>query len=399
MLERLLGELLEVLIDHRGKTPKKLGGDFVPTGIPVASAINVKSGRLVFEGAPRCVTPEIFKRWMPERLKAGDVLLTSEAPLGEVARVTSNEPLVLGQRLFGLRGRSDVLDSGYLYYALQWKPIQDRLHARATGTTVHGIRQSELVRVTVPVPSLAQQRGIAEVLGALDAKIDANTATRRVSRHLGLALFDQALERAGRNVTVGDLAKSLTRGVAPKYTDPGLGVPVLNQKCIRDGWASVEAARWMQDVPVSDAKKAQRHDVVVNSTGVGTLGRVARWLGRESIAVDGHVTVVRPDAERYSPVVFGYAMLATQLNIEALGEGSTGQTELSRGRLAGLRIGVPSGSEASRIATSLEMLDDHAESLLRESRVLATLRNTLLPWLLSGELRVREAEELVGEAV
>jgi type I restriction enzyme S subunit len=258
---------------------------------------------------------------------------------------------------------------------------------------------TEQRRLLIDLPPIGEQRGIAHVLGALDDKIDANSVIRRASRHLGFALFDQALERSGSEVTIGDLAESLTRGVAPKYTDPGLGVRVLNQKCIRDGWAFVEAARWMQDVPLSDAKKAYRHDVVVNSTGVGTLGRVARWLDRESIAVDGHVTVVRPDAARYSPVAFGYAILAAQPHIEALGEGSTGQTELSRERLASLRINVPSASEANRIATSLEMLDDHAECLFRESRVLAALRDTLLPQLLSGELRVREAEELVGEAV
>ena len=237
------------------------------------------------------------------------------------------------------------------------------------------------------------------MLGALDDKIDTNMAVRRASRDLGLALFDQALERVGTEAAIGDLAMAITRGAAPKYTDAGLGVLVLNQKCVRDGWVSVQAARWMRDVPLPETKKARRHDVVVNSTGVGTLGRVARWLGREPIAVDGHVTVVRPDVARYSPVVFGYAMLAGQPQIEALGEGSTGQTELSRGRLATLRIRVPSANEASRIATSLEVLDDQAESLLRESHALANLRDTLLPLLLSDKIRLREAEELVGEAV
>jgi type I restriction enzyme S subunit len=90
-------------------------------------------------------------------------------------------------------------------------------------------------------------------------------------------------------------------------------------------------------------------------------------------------------------------MLAAQPHIEALGEGSTGQTELSRDRLASLRIAVPTASEASRIATPLEMLDDHAESLLRESKALRTLRDALLPRLLSGEIRVREVEELLGK--
>jgi type I restriction enzyme S subunit len=197
VIERPLGELLEVLIDHRGKTPKKLGGDFTTVGIPVASAINVKSGRVVFDSAPRCVDLEMFDRWMPVRLKADDVLLTSEAPLGEVARVPSDEPLVLGQRLFGLRGRADVLDNTYLFYVLQWKPIRDRLYARSTGTTVHGIRQAELVRVPVPVPPLAEQRAIAEVLGAVDDKIDANRRIAKLLESLAHSWFVEFYEAGG----------------------------------------------------------------------------------------------------------------------------------------------------------------------------------------------------------
>jgi type I restriction enzyme S subunit len=154
----------------------------------------------------------------------------------------------------------------------------------------------------------------------------------------------------------------------------------------------------MQDVPVPDAKKARRGDIVVNSTGVGTLGRVARWISSEPIAVDGHVTVVRP-SDAYPPVVLGYAMLAAQPQIEALGEGSTGQTELSRARLNQLRIEIPTPIEANRIAEVLEEVDDHAEALLDESRNLAALRDTLLPPLLSGQLRVRDAEHLVEDVV
>ena len=88
--ERPLGDVIEALIDHRGKTPKKLGGSFASSGVPVVSALNVKSGRLSFDAARRYVTSEMSERWMPVRLKAGDVVLTSEAPLGEVARVPSD---------------------------------------------------------------------------------------------------------------------------------------------------------------------------------------------------------------------------------------------------------------------------------------------------------------------
>src|SRR5664280_701270 len=125
----------------------------------------------------------------------------------------------------------------------------------------------------VRLPSLAQQQALAAVLGALDNKIGANAVTRSALRCVGLALFQRAVENSSTEVAIGDIAASVIRGVAPKYTDPGSGELVLNQKCIRDGWASPEAARWMQQIPSADARKARRHDVVVNSTGVGTLGR------------------------------------------------------------------------------------------------------------------------------
>jgi type I restriction enzyme, S subunit len=91
-------------------------------------------------------------------------------------------------------------------------------------------------------------------------------------------------------------------------------------------------------------------------------------------------------------------MVVAQPLIQALGEGSTGQTELSRSRLAELQLHVPSSMEAERIEQPLEVLDDHAEGLLSEMRCLAALREALLPPLLSGELRVGDAESLLGEA-
>lgn len=161
---RLLGEVLDLLLDHRGKTAKKLGGDFVQSGVPVISAIHIKGGRICWDERHRFVTRDMFERWMPERTRAGDVLLTSEAPLGSVASVEDDDPLVLSQRLFCLRGAVGVLDNQYLRYFLESPVGQRRLLQRSSGTTVTGIRQSELRRVVIPVPSLADQRRIVALL-------------------------------------------------------------------------------------------------------------------------------------------------------------------------------------------------------------------------------------------
>ncbi len=114
-----LADALETVLDHRGRTPKKLGGDFSPIGVPVISARNVTDGRIVDGGELRYVDIDMWRRWMPTKLQRGDVLLTSEAPLGEVALIAAATEYCLGQQLFGLRPNPSQLLGSYLYYWLQ----------------------------------------------------------------------------------------------------------------------------------------------------------------------------------------------------------------------------------------------------------------------------------------
>tara|TARA_R110000822_G_scaffold126082_11_gene261259 strand:- start:16373 stop:17743 length:1371 start_codon:yes stop_codon:yes gene_type:complete len=183
-----LQDLLDCIIDHRGKTPKKLGGDFSPSGVPVLSAKNIKSGRI--EGELRHVTRQMYEKWMPVPLKSGDVLLTSEAPLGELHWLGEDSEYVLGQRLFGLRPNEAKLHSGFLYYYLLTEPGQSQLHGRASGSTVQGIRQSELMRISVPLPPVDIQREIADTLRAIDDKIANNRALAADLEAMARAIFN-----------------------------------------------------------------------------------------------------------------------------------------------------------------------------------------------------------------
>lgn len=162
-----LGTVLDRLIDHRGKTPSKLGTQFVPDGVPVVSALNVRDFHLDLAEA-RFVSDDTWRRWMPEPLAPGDLLLTSEAPLGRSVVLTSEEPLCLGQRLYAIRGRTDLLIPAYLKLFLDSPQGQAALASRATGNTVKGIRASELVKVVVPLRPLEEQARLVSVAqGAL----------------------------------------------------------------------------------------------------------------------------------------------------------------------------------------------------------------------------------------
>src|SRR5690242_6927352 len=164
---RPLDECLETLIDYRGKTPKK-----VSSGIPLITAKVVKNGRI--ETPDEFIAEEDYEGWMRRGFpQAGDVLLTMEAPLGEVAQLDDRK-VALAQRLVALRGKQGLLDNWFLKYLLQSSSVQDQLKSRATGTTVLGIKQSELRKINLTLPPLPEQRAIASVLGALDDKIELN---------------------------------------------------------------------------------------------------------------------------------------------------------------------------------------------------------------------------------
>ncbi|ENV74766.1 restriction endonuclease subunit S [Acinetobacter ursingii] len=147
-----------LIIDHRGKTPKKLDGDWSDSGITVLSAKHVKDGCIVNREQLRFVDTELYNKWMKEELEEGDILLTSEGPMGEMYYLASDEKYCLSQRLYALRANTDLVSSAFLYFWLLSPLAKSDMNGRATGTTVVGIRQSELrkVRVLTPPQSICQ---------------------------------------------------------------------------------------------------------------------------------------------------------------------------------------------------------------------------------------------------
>ena len=159
--------LIDALIDYRGKTPQKDN-----QGIPLITAKIVKNGRI--DTPEEFLAHDDYDSWMRRGYpQIGDVVLTTEAPLGEVAQI-SYLPVALAQRIVTLRGKEGILDSTYLKYFLQSEIGQKRLSARETGTTVTGIKQSELRKVEITYPSFPTQREIASILKSIDDKIEHN---------------------------------------------------------------------------------------------------------------------------------------------------------------------------------------------------------------------------------
>ena len=150
-------DVIDLVIDYRGKTPKKLGGDWSEKGYRAFSAKNIKTGRIVQSDSIRYVSEEMYSKWMKEEIRRGDILITSEAPFGQIYYWDSEEKIVLSQRLFSVRVKPQFYPK-YIYEYMTTSLFQAELEGRATGTTVTGLRQPELLKCEIVAPNYETQK-------------------------------------------------------------------------------------------------------------------------------------------------------------------------------------------------------------------------------------------------
>jgi len=297
------------------------------------------------------------------------------------------------------------------------------------------LNQSILNSIKVSIPEEAARLAIASVLGALDDKIELNRRMNETLEAMARAIFkdwfvdfgptrakmkgrapylapdiwalfpnrldDDGKPENWRWTTVGDISDDIRRGLAPSYIQEG-GVLVLNQKCIRD--RRIEFAlgrRHDAGAKPTNGRTLKRHDVLINSTGVGTLGRASYvWsLPEQEVIVDSHVTVARPNTDKVSATFYDAYLVSRESEFDALGEGSTGQTELARARIASMNFLLPPGAIQDAFTEVASTMFDRIAANQIESVTLAATRDLLLPKLMSGEIRVRDAAKAAEAAI
>lgn len=168
----VIDDLSKLIIDHRGQTPRKLGSRWSEKGIIALSAKNIKNNKLVNLEKTHCVDNSLYKLWMKDELQYGDILLTSEAPLGELYFINNDNKYCLSQRLFAIRADRNQIFPEVLYMYMRTPNVRREIKNRATGTTVTGIRQSELRNVQVTVPIKEIQWGFQRLIEPIFHQID-----------------------------------------------------------------------------------------------------------------------------------------------------------------------------------------------------------------------------------
>ncbi len=287
---------------------------------------------------------------------------------------------------------NELCDLQYLHYLINSMDLSGYI----TGSAQPKLSQANLNAVTLQLPFFDEQKKIVAILGSLDDKIELNNKINENLQQQAAAIFRSwfvdcvpfggTAPDEWENVTLEGITALVSRGITPKYADDTDQI-VINQKCIRNHMIDLSFARSHRPKVIND-KWLRFGDLLINSTGDGTLGRAAQvWFQPHNLTVDSHVTIVRPAAEN---MTFYIGLWGTQheREIESLHTGSTGQTELPRDRVKALELLLPDKETLNRFNALIAPMAATIVSNQEENNRLVSIRDALLPRLMSGEIDV-----------
>ena len=158
-VKRPLLSNIEKIIDYRGRTPKKLGLSWSDTGYLALSALNVKNGYIDFKATANYGDQELYERWMGDNhLHKGQVVFTTEAPMGNVAQIPNDDLYILSQRTIAFEVKRDLIREDFLATLLRSQKIFNELTSLSSGGTAKGVSQKSLSNLKVCLPTSLEEQ-------------------------------------------------------------------------------------------------------------------------------------------------------------------------------------------------------------------------------------------------
>ena len=283
-------------------------------------------------------------------------------------------------------------DLDYIYYLLKGL----RLNTRQIGTSQPLLTQEILNNIQVQIPRLEIQKRIVNIIKPLDNKIKVNEQINHNLEQQVNAIFKSwfidfepfrgEIPTSWKKHILDECCSLIAKGITPKYSDESTQ-RVINQKCIRDHCIDLSLTRTHLPRIIND-KWVKFGDILINSTGTGTLGRVAQILFHpENLTVDSHVTIIRPLSAELI-YFLGLWCLSQEGTFEKMATGSTGQTDLPRERLKTMSLLIPTAEVLKKFAQIVEPLFSLIIANQKGNERLVEVRNALLPKLMNGEVDV-----------
>ncbi|MBI5215426.1 MAG: restriction endonuclease subunit S [Ignavibacteriae bacterium] len=377
--EYKLKEVIETFIDYRGKTPTK-----TERGIPLITAKIVKDGRILEPN--EFIAEDNYEEWMTRGFpEINDVVLTTEAPLGEVA-LLKDKKVALAQRIITLRGKKNICDNIFLKYYLQSNVGQALLQSRAQGSVVEGIKSSELKELEIGLPDYLIQRAIASILSSLDDKIDLLHRQNKTLEALAETLFRQwfveEAEEGWEEKTLKDIAINVKANVSPKY--------------------------FTNDIIYVGLEHIDRKQIVLNSYGSSTDVSSNKSLFKENDILFGKlrpyfhkvcyapfngicstdILVIRPKESIYFAFCLFTLFQKELVDYSDLSSEGTRMPRTSWEIIGDYPIFIPDTHTLECFNKVTLPTIAKMKNNTNQIRTLTQLRDTLLPKLMSGEVRV-----------
>jgi len=193
---------IERIIDFRGRTPKKIGFDWSPSGYRALSALNVKQGYIDFSIDPHFGDQELYDKWMSDsELHLGQVLFTTEAPMGNVAQVPNSDKYILSQRTIAFVVKSEVVTDDFLAVLLRSPKVFRGLTALSSGGTAKGVSQKNLAKLDISLPEdLSEQTAIGNTFQKFDSLINQHQQKHDQLSNIKKAMLEKMFPKPGETI-------------------------------------------------------------------------------------------------------------------------------------------------------------------------------------------------------
>lgn len=399
--EYTLEEIIDKFIDYRGKTPKK-----TTHGIPLITAKIVKDGRI--NPYQEYISEDDYDNWMTRGIpQEGAIILTTEAPMGEVAQLLTNEKVAFAQRIIVVEGNKDYVDNTFLKYLFQSPKFQHKLREKETGTTVTGIKSKELKKIVIDIPkSMDVQIRIATILNSLDRKIELNNQMIASLEELASTLFkcwfvkfepfggrkpQKWIETSLDSVSEVKGGKRMPKGtnlsLSPN-SHPYIRVRDMNKSVFLNKNNSMEYVP--DDVQSSISRYIVKTDDIIISI-VGTIGLVSivdSSLNNANLT-ENCVKLTNLDGITRSWL---YLFLVSEKGQESIRKLTVGavQQKLPIKNIKSITFNLPSSDALTDFDNLVKPILNRISVIYSENYTLSELQNKLLPKLMSGEFSLAD---------
>ncbi len=340
----------------------------------------------------------------------------------------SDKPFFVIDTAFFLKTKP-ILNSKWAYYALKHYNIKKL----ASGTSVPSLSRDDFYETDLLLPALHYQSQVESILSRIDKKIELNQEMNETLEEIAKTLFkswfidfDPVRAKAEGRPTglseeisdlfpdsfedselgeipkgwkaskIKDFCSRIQKGISPKYTE-NKSYCVINQKCIRNLEINFDLCRFSEYKKIMEDRFLENFDILLNSMGVGTLGRSTLFIKHHTKAVvDGCISVIRGKDKSHG--LYVYQSISRRENeIINLSRGSTGQTTLKTEDIGNLLLVKPKNQVIDLFYKTVSDFHIKKYTNIQENKVLSNIRDALLPKLISGELKIPDAQELIDK--